>query len=324
MIRIFKKRFRRKDFTASIRAGGLALLLAPLAATALAADGAADGAAAGEGLEKAEMRWVSAEACATLDSRYLSYGFVDNIDPILTPAAGLTLFDHLTLQVESIFDVTRYGRRAGYGNREWKYTELHPGAAFCWTFDADECHLPTTVELMIDYQYEYHPAAKARHGVRNARADNDTQFWTATVSLPDLWFEPTFVYERDVIRDDGTYLNLSVGHVLPLVEGATASEDGGLSLRPSFAQGFGNAPRIRAYANTAHGEPLDHAGLMDSRVQCDLIWHVSERVTVSAYVAYSDFLFDAHVRGGARRHEATGEWTHSWSFLGGLAVSVSF
>ena len=45
------------------------------------------------------------------------------------------------------------------------------------------------------------------------------------VSLPDLWLEPRFLYERDVVRDNGTYLNLALGHTFALVDGRTLTAE---------------------------------------------------------------------------------------------------
>ena len=83
----------------------------------------------GEGVTFGETPIVSAEVSLAFDSKYMSYGLVDNNEPILTPAASLTLFDWVTFSVESIFDISHYGRDAGYGNRAWKYQELDPGVS---------------------------------------------------------------------------------------------------------------------------------------------------------------------------------------------------
>ena len=74
----------------------------------------------GEGVSFNETPIVSAEASLSFDSKYLSYGFVDNKAPILTSAGEITFFDWLTFGVSAIFDVTRYGNRAGYTNRQFK------------------------------------------------------------------------------------------------------------------------------------------------------------------------------------------------------------
>ena len=260
---------------------------------------------------------VSASFSMAFDSKYLSYGFVDNRDPIVTPSAELTIFDFFTIGVEAIFDTTKYGRKAGYGNRGGKYTELHPYVGISYALSPDDYEwLPTTVELSLDYLYEYHPNAKGRHGDCDKGAAEDSQFWTLGVALPDLWLEPAFTYERDVMRDDGTYLNLELGHTFELTDT--------ISLRPSVAQGFGNKQRVRAYASTPDGEPMDRAGLMDTMVKLELTWAVCDYVELSGYVAYSDFIFDSHMRRAAREYEATGRCTDSYNFVGGVAATLSF
>ena len=150
----------------------------------------------GEGVTFDETPIVSTEVGLAFDSKFLSYGLVDNNDPILTPHASMTWFETVTFGVMSIFDISRYGRKAGYGNRAWRYQELDPSAGVAYAFTPDEVSwLPTTVELDLTYMYEQHPRV----------VDDDTQFLTLTVGLPDLWFEPAFAYERDIDRDDGTY-----------------------------------------------------------------------------------------------------------------------
>ena len=280
----------------------------------------------GEGVSFNETPIVSAEASLTFDSKYLSYGFVDNNHPILTPAGEITFFDWVTFGANAIFDVTKYGRRAGYTNRQFQYTEFHPTATLGHTFSSEDYEwLPTSVEFAIGYDYEFHPNSKAK-GVTpwDKSISEDTQFVTFEFGLPDLWFEPAFLYERDIMRDNGTYLNLEIGHAFSLIDGDEEGDDPVLSLRPSIAQGFGNAMRVRAYATKADGEPLDHSGLMDTMVKAELEWKICDNLKLSGYVAYSDFLFDRKIRDASRDYEATGKWDHSWNFIAGLALTVNF
>lgn len=265
---------------------------------------------------------ATAEFALAFDSKYLSYSFVDNKDPILTPAASVRFFDWVCFSVEAIFDTTKYGRKAGYTNRQWKYTELHPDVWLSHKFTPEDWEwLPTAVELSVDYQYEYHPNAK-RKGVRpwDSSISEDTQFVCFDVSLPDLWLEPHFWFERDIMRDNGTYMALDVGHTFNLLGG----DDDTLTLKPSVMQGFGNAQRVRAYASTSDGEPLDHAGLMDTVLKLELAWKACEHVELGAYLAYSDFLFDRKIREAARRYEATGHCDESWNVTAGLSAKVTF
>ena len=279
----------------------------------------------GEGVSFNEQTIVSAEFSLAFDSKYLSYGLVDNNHPILTPGGSLTFFDWVSFEVEAIFDVTKYGHRAGYTSRQWQCTEFHPGASISHSFSPEDYEwLPTTFEFSIGYMYEYHPNAKYRGGDGPDGQADDTQFWTVELSLPDLWIESTFLYERDVMRDSGTYLNLEIGHTFALIEDGEEGADPILTFRPSIAQGFGNTMRVRGYLTKPDGDPLDHSGFMDTCVKGELTWQICDYCALSGYVAYSDFLFDRKIRDASREYEATGKWDHSWNFIAGLALTVNF
>lgn len=259
---------------------------------------------------------VSVEAGLAFDSKFMSYGLVDNNDPILTPAASVTLADHLNFGVEAIFDTTPYGRKWGdYGNRGGKYIELDPSAAFGWTFKPEDWEgLPTTIAVQLGYQYEYHP----RHmGGGTGEAGDDTQFVILDLELPDLWLEPVFQIERDIDRDNGTYANLELGHTFSLIDGE--GEDPLLAFKPSVAQGLGNSQRTRGYDLAK-----DHGGLMDTCIKGELTWNVCDHVSLSGYVAYYDYLFDSTLREGARAYEASGRADTSYHFVAGLGLTVNF
>ena len=275
--------------------------------------------------------YVSIEAGVSIDSKYLSYGLVDNNDPILTPSACITLFDWLFVGVDAIFDVTPYGRKVidgerVYTNRGGKYQELDPYVGIAHAFSPEDWeYLPTTIEFSLDYCYEYHPKSMGRSHADVAWGE-PSQFITLEVGLPDLWLEPTFTYERDIDRDDGTYLNLELGHTFSLIDGETEEDDPVLALRPSVAQGFGNANRVGYYLwkDNEDGDPLDHSGLMDTCVKLELTWNICEYLSLSGYVAYSDFLFDRQIRQASRYYEAHGRWDESYNFIGGLALNFAF
>lgn len=263
----------------------------------------------GEGVTYGEQPVVSAEVGLAFDSKFLSYGLVDNNDPILTPSASVTFFDWLNFSVESIFDISRYGHAAGYGDRSWRYQELDPGASISHAFSPEDYSwLPTTIEFELGYMYENHPRC----------VDDDTEFVTFSLGLPDLWLEPVFTYERDVRRDQGTYLNLELGHTFTLIGGAEEGEDDVLDFRLSAAQGWGDSNRIDAYLET------ERSGLMDFTLKGELTWNVTDGVSLGGYVAYSDYLFDSSLRERARSYEATGSWTESWNFTAGASLSVTF
>ena len=276
--------------------------------------------AMGEGVSYNEQPIVSAEVGVSIDSKFLSYGLVDNDEPIFTPSAALTLLDWVTFNVEAIFDMTPYGRHENsaheeaYCNRAGRYQELDPGVSIGHSFSADDYDwLPTTFEFSVGYMYEYHPRSFNRYY-------DDTQFITFDVGLPDLWFEPAVSYERDIDRDSGTYVNLSIGHTFELCDS--------LTLRPSIAQGIGDRKRVAGYLNVHDPEgeerPLNHGGLMDTCVQLDLEWTITDGVTFGAYVAYSDYIFDRKMRDAARDYEATETWDHSYNFIGGVSIAFAF
>ena len=285
--------------------------------------------AMGEGVTFNETPIVSTELSLTFDSKYLSYGFVDNNDPILTPAGSMTFFDWVTFGVSAIFDVTKYGYRAGYTSRQFQYTELHPTVTIGHSFSPEDVEwLPTTVEFAFGWDYEYLPNSRSKgsfddNGFWDKSWSEDTHYWTFEFSLPDLWFEPKFYYERDAMRDNGTYMNLEVGHTFAVIGD---EEEETLTLRPSVAQGFGTRQRVRAYACKGDDwdEPLNHAGLMDTMIKLEAEWSICDGVALSGYVGYSDFLFDRRIRDASRHYVPEGKWDHSWNFVAGLALTLSF
>ena len=256
-----------------------------------------------------EESLVSAEVTVAFDSKFMSYGLVDNNDPILTPAAALTFYDWVTFSVESIFDISHYGKDAGYGDRAWTYQEIDPGVALSHAFGSEDAEwLPTTVEFELGYMYEAHPKS----------VDEDTQFLGFAIGFPDFWVEPVFAYELDIERDHGTYLNLEFGHTFTLVGPSEEEGDDILDFRMSVAQGWGDARRIEAYLEA------DRSGMMDFCLKGELTWKVADGVAVGAYVAYTDYLFDSSLRNRARDYEATGSWDESWNYAAGCSLSVSF
>ncbi len=268
--------------------------------------------AMGEGVTFGETPIVSAEVGLAFDSKFMSYGLVDNNDPILTPSAALTFFDWVTFSVESIFDTTRYGEKAGYNDHAFRSQELDPGVAIGHAFGPDE-GLPTTVEFELGYMYESHPKV----------VDDDTQFLSFSVGLPDLWFEPTFAYERDIDRDEGTYLNLEIGHTFSVVEGKEEGDDDILAFRVSLAQGWGDQRRVTAYLGEA-GEGYDEACLMDTCLKGELTWNITDGVSLGAYLAYYDYLFDSSARDAASHYEGTEAYSDSYNLVTGVSIAIAF
>ena len=270
---------------------------------------AADEVAEAEKGEVEETPIVSAEFGLQLDSKYMTYGVVDGKDPILTPSAQLTFFDWAYVGVESIFDLTKgNGKRGDYGNRAGKWTTLDAIVGLAHEFDLGETL--GTLSVDVNYIYEY---------LRRHHSDmGDTQYVNLELSLGDLWLEPTLGIERDLMADDGTYVNLEIGHTFALVGD---DEDPTLTFRPSIGQGLGDKHRTRGYELAD-----DHGGLMDTTIKGEFEWAVCDHVALTAYIAYSDYWFDSKLRDGARAYN--GAWgsscDHSWTFYGGVGMTVSF
>lgn len=276
---------------------------------------------------------VAANFSLAFDSKYMSYGLVDNNDPIMVPTASITFLDWLKIGVYSIFDITKYGRKAGYTDRSWRYIELHPNVELGHEFSADDYEwLPTTIGFYANYDYEYHPNSKWRDA-KNAGDPyyklwaEDSQFITLGLYLPDLWFEPSFYWERDIMRDQGSYFNLEIGHTFTLVEGE--SEDPILTLRASLSQGYGNSQRVAAYlVRDYDGAPLHHGGLVDTRAKLELTWNICENLSLSGYAAYTDILFDETIRDAAKEYRRTAycfdKIDDTCNFTGGVTLSLAF
>ena len=275
----------------------------------VAAATAADEIAEAEKGEIEETPIVSAEFGLQLDSKYMTYGVTDGKDPILTPSAQLTFFDWAYVGVESIFDLTKgNGKRGDYGNRAGRWTMLDMTVGLAHEFDLGDTLGALSVD--VNYIYEY---------LRRHHSDmGDTQYVNLELSLGDLWLEPTLGIERDLMADDGTYVNLEIGHTFALVGD---DEDPTLTFKPSIGQGFGDKHRTRGYELAD-----DHGGLMDTTIKGEFEWAICDHVSLTAYVAYSDYWFDSKLRDGARAYN--GAWgsscDHSWTFYGGVGVTVSF
>lgn len=278
--------------------GALSLLVVPIAVAA----------ADGEGKD-----YVTGSLSVSYETKVLSYGLPDSDDPNFLPYGCLTFFDTLTFGSRFYVDTSHIGEKYGRGDRAWDFWEIDFPAELRHVFTPDEfgC-LPTDIELGVGYRYEYHPP---RTHIR------DTQFWVADVALPDLWLVPRLSYERDVFRDNGTYLNLALSHDFEILEG--------LTLTPMVWQGWGDKKRVRGYLSNpemTHG--LNRAGLLDTQFRLTLSWAIAESLTLTAFVAYSDFLFDRHVRDASRnyiRQNGYGADRHSsWNFPVGVALSWRF
>ena len=251
---------------------------------------------------------VSVEFGVAFDSKYMTYGVVDGFDPIITPSATITFFDWVYAGVEAIFDVTKgNGRRGGYGNRAGKYTTLDAIVGVAHEFELKDDGL--TLGVDVNYIYEYLPRYHGEVG--------DTQYVNLELSLGGLWIEPTLSIERDIMADEGTYVNLELAHTFTLVG---EEDDPVLTFTPSVAQGGGNSLRAKGYFEKPHG------GLMDTTIKGEFEWTLCENLALSAYVAYYDYWFDSNMRDLARDYN--GAWgkseDKSWNVVAGIALTASF
>ena len=260
--------------------------------------------------------WIAAEASIELASRKIFYGYALNREPIWVPHAALTFFDALTPGVVAYCDMTDWGdirRRgpSGYGDRSWKYQEIDPYVKLHHGFTSGEfAWLPTQVYLCVGYQYEYDPPFP------NGDTNPDSHYITGCLALPELWLEPALDMEFDVDRDYGAYLNFDIGHSFPIVG---CDDSPMLSLRVDIGQGWGNANRNKAYSG------VDRAGLMDTMIRLTVEWAPCSWLTIAPYVAYYEFVFDRHLRDGARYVSYGGNSeAESWNFLGGVKISMRF
>jgi hypothetical protein len=261
--------------------------------------------------EEEEDSLVSAEFYLGVDSKYITYGVMDGKDPIMRANGYVTFLDWWYIGGEVLFDLTKgNGKRGpyGWGNRAGKYTTIDAQTGLAHEFDLGE----TLGTLSVDVYYTYEYVARHKDTM------NDTQYIDFELRLDDLWFEPHLWFERDLMADDGTYVNLEVGHTFPLIGDG---EDATLTFKPSFAQGIGNTLRTRGY-----GLSDDHGGLMDATIKGELVWAVCDHVKVKAYIAYCDYWFDRKLRDGARAYNGAwgGSNDHSWNFYGGVGVALSF
>lgn len=261
--------------------------------------------APGKGISFDDKPVFTAEFGLAFDSKYMTYGVIDGKDPILTPSAKGTFFDWVYVGISAIYDVTKTnGRRGGYGNRGGKYTTIDATAGIAHEF---ECGDAGTLSVDFNYIYEYFH--------RYDDAMDDTQYLNLTLSFDNHWLVPTLWIERDLMADDGTYVNFALSHGFKLFENEN------LTFTPSVAQGFGNKQRTRGYDLAS-----DRAGAMDTSIKGELEYKINDWLKIGGYVAYYDYWFDSHLRDGAReRNSEWGSGCHrSYNVVWGLALTATF
>ena len=135
---------------------------------------------------------------------------------------------------------------------------------------------------------------------------------------------PTFTYERDIDRDEGSYLNLEIGHTFSVVEGKEEGDDDILSFRVSLAQGWGDQRRVTAYLGGDDGEGLTSETLMDTCLKGELTWNITDGVSLGAYIAYYNYFFGSEARECASHYEGTESYTDSYNFVTGVSIAIAF
>lgn len=265
-------------------------------------------------LQSSKDDWPAFEVAVDFCSRQVTYGLADNRDPIVTAEAAAE-WHGFTFESAMICDTTDWGeKQGGYGDRKGQYQELSFGPGYAHTFATEDCpFLPPAVETFVNYIYEYHPPVRKTLGEANPH----TQFLNAGTGLPDLWLAPTLAAELDIDRDGGAiYLAADVSHSFALVKAAGARKKGPLLLTLGTGIGFGNAKRNVCDAD------FDAAAFKDAHATLALDWQLTDRVTLSPYVAACG---QVHRRlREAARHAAGGETHSSAQLIGGLRLAARF
>jgi hypothetical protein len=242
---------------------------------------------------------VSARAGIETRSAFVNYGLMMGKDPIAVPSGRVTFADWLYIDALSLVDFgDGNGKRSGYSHRVRK---TNTSVGICPALPLYHFGVLTAD---LSYMYEYMPRSRGRVF--------DTQFIHAGIALEGRWLEPVLHIERDIVLDDGTYVNIELGHTFRPFDGFT--------VRPSIGQGFGDGKRTAG----CFGD-FDSAGLMDTVVRVDVGYAVTDWLSVGAFAAYHDFLFGDGMRGAAADFNGRlGNDARTWNFTGGLMVKVGF
>ncbi len=266
--------------------------------------------AAGASAEEEESAWWRPEVAVGADfaSQQMTYGLVDNDDPIVTLSGALS-WGVFSFGVDGIFDTTDWGETdGGYGDREWKYQELDLTPAVGWTF---EDGLPTPLEVELSYCWAHHPDAKDEDG---EDANPDTQTIGLSLGLPDVFLAPALGVEWDIDDEEGAvYAMLEVSHGFEILAGEEEGDDPALSLELGAGLGMGNAKRNELDAE------WDHASLKDVQLSAALPWNVGP-LTVKPYALCTEQVEHA-LRRAAKDADPDG---HSFQWVAGVAVEASF
>ena len=266
--------------------------------------------AAGAAAEEEESAWGRPEVAVGADfaSQQMTYGLVDNDDPIVT-LSGSVAWGALSFGVDGIFDTTDWGETdGGYGDREWKWQELDLTPAVSWTF---EDVIGTPLETELSYCWAHHPDAKDEEG---EDANPDTQTIGLSLGLPEVPLSPALSLEWDIDDEEGAvYAMLEVSHSFEILSGEEEGDDPALALELGAGLGMGNAKR-----NDFDAE-WDHASLKDVQLSAALPWNVGP-LTVKPYALCAEQVEHA-LRRAAKDADPDG---HSFQWVAGIAVEAAF
>ncbi len=167
-------------------------------------------------------------------------------------------------------------------------------------------HLVNEIDYTLDYSFKAGMFGLSAGYIFYdfPRGGGNTEEVYSGVSL-DTILSPTLTLYRDVDSIDGTYISFSVGHDFELNAQATLSLSGSL--------GWGNGAYHKGYFG------VDKSSLSDYNLGASLAYAVTDKITVTPQVSYSNFL-DRELADAAE----AGFYEEDSNFYGGVNVSYSF
>lgn len=260
-----------------------------------------------------ESNLPSLEIGLDVTSKQVTYGIVDNVDPIFTLSA-VSEWNGFTVEVAGIFDTTDQGVENGYGDREFKYQELDVAIGYTHLFVKDDySFLPTDIELSGNWTYVYHPAVDSEYYDESGKDPNpNTQVLNFSIALPEIFLSPTLSWEIDVDDEHGAqYFLFELGHEFIL---SGTEDESVLSLGLGAGLGVGNAKR-----NMFDCEK-NKSSFKDVSLTASLNWTPCETITISPYITITEQL-TSELRDVA---DESNEGHGSCFVYGGVSISASF
>lgn len=254
--------------------------------------------------EKPESMFEDFELKASVDfaTRKVTYGLVDNRDPVFTLGTAVAWKD-FEFGVATVFDTTRWGERHGdYGNRSWRHQEITFRPGYSRSFDS---FLSTQLEIDLGYTYEHHPSVPPGRGYENP----PTQRIDASVGLPEIFLSPELTAEIDIMKTPGAlYLHIEGEFPLKLSES--------FALEFAIGLGIGDPKRNRFDAD------VNRWSIKDLGVSFAVLWTPVQWLTISPYAEVYEQL-DPALREAAR-HRVEGETHGSTQLICGLNVVATY